>query len=138
MGIERFEDLKSWQEARRLMQTVYRLTRSEPFREDRALRWQTQGAAVSSMGNIAEGHGRYSFQDKRRLLDIALGSCREALSHLYVALDQSYIGRAEFDEAYQQAEVVASLVAGSIKNFDTQIAARAAARSGSRRKARPG
>lgn len=82
MTIQRFEDLKSWQEARRLMQIVYRLTRKEAFKGDRALTWQVRDAAVSSMGNIAEGYARYSFEDKRRLFDVALGSCKEIQSHL--------------------------------------------------------
>ncbi len=124
MVIERFEDLNSWQEARKLVQIVYRLTRNEAFKTDRALVWQAQEAAVSSMGNIAESHGRYSFEDKRRFLDIALGSSREVQSHMYVALDQQYIGQDEFDEAYKQAELVATLVSGSIKNLDQQIAVR--------------
>ncbi len=51
--IERFEDLKSWQEARMLVQMVFRLTRAEAFRQNRSLGWQLQEAAVSSMGNIA-------------------------------------------------------------------------------------
>jgi four helix bundle protein len=124
MTIERFEDLKSWQEARKLVQIVYRLTRNEAFKMDRGLVWQVQEAAVSSMGNIAESHGRYSFEDKRRFLDIALGSSREVQSHMYVALDHDYIGQDEFDEAYKQAELVATLISGSIKNLDQQIAAR--------------
>ena len=53
MAIERFEDLKSWQAARRLMQIVYRITQEAPFKEDRTLTWQLRDAAVSSMGNIA-------------------------------------------------------------------------------------
>ena len=77
------------------------------------------------MGNIAESHGRYSFEDKRRFLDIALGSTREIQSHLYVALDQQYIIQEEFQGTYDQAEHVAQLLAGSIKNLDTQIARRA-------------
>lgn len=77
MGIERFEELKSWQEARKLMQIVYRLTQENAFKGDRALTWQIRDAAVSIMGNIAEAHGRYSFEDKRRLLDVSLGSCKE-------------------------------------------------------------
>jgi len=81
------------------VQIVYRLTKKEGFRQDRAVGWQVQAAAVSSMGNIAEAHGRYSFEDKRRFLDIALGSSREVQSHMYVALDQGYIGQDEFDQA---------------------------------------
>ena len=132
MAIERFEDLKSWQEARRLTQVIYRLTDGERFRGDRGLRWQIQDAAVSSMGNIAEAHGRYSFEDKRRFLDIALGSSREAQSHLYVALDRRYIDQRQFDEAYRQAELVASLIGGAIKNLDAQIAARVSSGTGRR------
>ncbi len=121
MAIERFEDLKSWQEARRLEQMVYRLTARGGFKGDRGLAWQLQEAAVSAMGNIAEGHGRYSFEEKHRFLDIARGSCKEAQSHLYVALDQAYIGQVEFDEAYHQAEAVAQLINGAVENLLRQI-----------------
>ncbi|HSB79311.1 MAG TPA: four helix bundle protein [Candidatus Methylomirabilis sp.] len=110
MSIRRFEDLKVWQEARKLAQIIYRLTKGESFGLDRDLRWQLQDAAVSSMGNIAEAHGRYSFEDKRRFPDVSRGSCKEVQSHLYVALDQAYIKQADFDEAYGQAEVVAQLL----------------------------
>lgn len=121
MAIEKFEDLKSWQEARKLEQFVYRLTKKEGFRADRALCWQIQDAAVSAMGNIAESHGRYSFEDKRRFLDIALGSSKEVPSHLYVALDQSYVTQSEFDETYHQAEIVGQLISGAIESLDHQI-----------------
>ena len=134
MAIERFEDLKSWQEARKLEQLVYRLTAREGFKGDRGLAWQLQEAAVSAMGNIAEGHGRYSFEEKRRFLDFARGSCKEAQSHLYVALDQAYIGQAEFNEAYHQAEAVAQLINGAVENLLRQIARRPPANTVRRRR----
>jgi four helix bundle protein len=138
VGIERFEDLRSWQEARKLMQITYRLMGKRKFSMDRALRWQIQDAAVSIMGNIAEAHGRYSFEDKRRLLDIALGSCKEIQSHLYVALDQDYIAQAEFNGAYQQADAVGQLINASINNLDRQIASRSSCGLGPRRTVRSG
>ena len=136
VGIERFEDLKSWQEARKLVQMVFRLTEAAGFSRNRGLAWQLQESAVSSMGNIAEAHGRYSFEDKRRLLDIALGSCRETQSHLYVALDQSFIAQGEFDETYRQADVVCQLLNGSINNLDRQIGNRTPEKPGPRRRNR--
>lgn len=136
MAIERFEDLKSWQEARKLVQIVYRLTKKEHFREDRALVWQIRDAAVSSMGNIGEAHGRYSFEDKRRLLDVSLGSCKELQSHLYVAIDQAHVTQSEFDEAYRQADLVGQLINGAVNNLDRQIANRTTGKSGPRRKPR--
>ncbi len=136
MAIERFEDLKSWQEARKLVRIVYRLTKKEHFRGDRALVWQIRDAAVSSMGNIGEAHGRYSFEDKRRLLDVSLGSCKELQSHLYVALDQAYVSQGEFDEAYRQADVVGQLINGAVNNLDRQIENRTPEKPGPRRKPR--
>ena len=135
-AITRFEDLECWREARTLARVIYRLTKRSSFEQDRELRWQLRAAAVSPMSNIAEAHGRYSFEDKRRFFDIALGSCKEVQSELYVALDQAYIVPEEFREAYEQAEHVSRLVAGSLANLDRQIAARpdGRPRSGARRR----
>ncbi len=135
MGVERFEDLKSWQEARTLARVTYQLTEGESFRS-RGLAWQLQDAAGSCMGNIAEAHGRYSFEDKRRFLDVALGSCQELQSHLYIALDCKYIPQSGFDDTYRQADVVGRLINGALNNLDLQIANRSAAQPGPRRKER--
>ncbi len=133
MAIERFEDLKSWQEARMLARVVYRLTRREAFQGDRELVWQVRDAAASGMGNIAEAHGRYSFENKRRFLDIALGSTKELQSHFYIALDQEYVSNSEFDEVYRQADTACSLIRGSLNNLERQIAKRRAPKPGPRR-----
>lgn len=138
MAIERFEDLQSWQGARALARTVYQLTRKAAFDQDRDLRWQMRAAAVSPMGNIAEAHGRYSFEDKRRFLDIALGSCKETQSHCYVALDQGYITEDEFREVYAQGETAGRLIAGMIANLERQIGARQTVRKRARDIARRG
>ncbi len=53
--IERFEDIKGWQEARKLVQQIYALTLKGTFSKDYGVRDQIQRAAVSVMTNIAEG-----------------------------------------------------------------------------------
>ncbi len=53
--ITRFEDIKAWQEARKLVKAIYKLTNLGAFAKDFGLRDQIQRAAVSSMTNIAEG-----------------------------------------------------------------------------------
>ena len=138
MAIERFEDLKSWQEARRLANLVYGITRQPAFDEDRGLRWQLREAGMSSMNNIAEAHGRFSFEDKRRFLDFSRGSCKEVQSALYIALDQGYVAQGKFDEVYRQAEAVARLVTGSMDNLDRQIGRRSSSISTPRRRRHPG
>jgi four helix bundle protein len=124
MAIERFEDLHGWQEVRKLVRLVYFLTKKPGFNKDFKLREQAQSAAVSSMGNIAEAHGRFSFEEKRNFYEIAHGSVEELQSHLYVALDQSYVSKEEFHEAYDCAGVLGKLVKGSIDNLNKQISSR--------------
>lgn len=120
-----------------MAQIVYRLTRKAAFDADRDLRWQMRAATVSAMSNLAEAHGRYSFEDKRRFFDIALGSCKEIQSQCYVALDQQYVTAQEFAEVYGQAETVARLITGSLTNLDRQIAARRPARARTRTTRKP-
>lgn len=124
MGIDRFEDLLSWQESRKLARLIYTLTNKPALKRDFELTRQSRAAAVSSMGNIAEAHGRFSFEEKRQFYEVAHGSVEELQSHLYVALDQDYISKEKFQEAYDCAGVVGKLVKGSIDNLNKQISSR--------------
>jgi four helix bundle protein len=76
------------------------------------------------MANIAEAHGRFSFEEERNFYEISHGSASEVQSHLYVAADQIYISKEEFDETFECASQVSRLVKGSIDNLTTQITAR--------------
>ncbi len=55
MKIEKFEDIRAWQQARELANLVYDLTEKGGFAKDYRLRDQVQGAVGSIMHNIAEG-----------------------------------------------------------------------------------
>ncbi|HEY3168508.1 MAG TPA: four helix bundle protein, partial [Candidatus Binatia bacterium] len=74
MAVKQFEDLEVWQEARRLTQTIYRVTRAEKFSKDFSLRDQIQRAAVSVMSNIAEGFERGGNQEFIQFLYVAKAS----------------------------------------------------------------
>ena len=49
--IKRFEDLECWQEARKFVQLIYRLTKNNAFSKDFRLVGQITDSAVSSMAN---------------------------------------------------------------------------------------
>ena len=49
--IMRFEELKCWQEARKLVNLVYELTKNHSFRKDFELVRQVRRSAISSMSN---------------------------------------------------------------------------------------
>jgi four helix bundle protein len=113
--IERFEDIRAWQEARALTNAVYEAVRQSPrFSSDYKLREQIQGAAVSVMSNIAEGFSRHTTREFVNFLFVAKGSAAEVESQLYVALDQGYVDKVRFDELYEAAEEVARLLSGFI------------------------
>jgi four helix bundle protein len=99
MPVKNFEELEIWQEARRLTQAIYQLTKREKFSRDFSLRDQIQRAAVSVMSNIAEGFERGGNQEFVQFLYVAKASCGEVRSQLYVAVDQGYIFKADSEES---------------------------------------
>jgi len=117
MKLERFEDIVAWQEARKLTCLVYDLTKRASFSKDFGLRNQIQRAAVSVMANIAEGFDRRSRKEFSSFLSMALASCAEVRSHLYVALDQKYIGQSDFDDAYAVCNRTSRLVFALMKSL---------------------
>lgn len=123
MLIDKFEDLKSWQEARKLTKDIYSISRAVGFSKDFRLASQIQAASVSVMSNIAEGFGRSSKKYFSRFLSIAYSSAVEVQSQLYVALDQSYVDQAKFTEVYNQVNLTKKLVAGMIRRLKVEVAA---------------
>ena len=122
MKITRFEDIEVWQEARKLVNLVYdAINANESFQKDFRLVNQLQGAAVSSMANIAEGFARKSNKEFIQYLFISKSSASEVQSHLYVALDQRYITQEIFDKIYAQAEKVSKMDSGFIKYLNSQL-----------------
>ena len=115
MKVTTFEDLDCWQEARILVRKIYDATKEGNFKKDLRLTGQIQGAATSSMANIAEGFIRRSHKEFIQFLYIAMSSSAEVKSHLYVALDQGYIDKTQFDEIYDQADKVGKMISNFIK-----------------------
>jgi four helix bundle protein len=110
--IEKFEDIVAWQKAREMTRQVYGCSKVGLFAKDFGLRDQIQRAAVSTMGNIAEGFERGGDKEFVQFLSNSKGSCGEVKSHLYVALDQRYITPVQFNHLYRQADEVTLLVGG--------------------------
>ena len=122
MKIFRFEDIEAWQAARELVKLVYKAINSDKrFKRDFRLASQVQDAAVSSMGNIAEGFSRKSNKEFIQYLYISKGSAAEVQSHIYVALDQDYVSQEDFEAIYRQAEKVSRLDSGFIKYLDSEV-----------------
>ena len=110
MVIKSFEDIKAWQEARILTNEVYARTKKEAFSKDFGLASQIQRAAVSIMNNMAEGFDSGSNAEFMRFLGYSRRSASEVQCNLYVALDQGYINKKEFDLMYEYAEKIRRMI----------------------------
>jgi four helix bundle protein len=110
MKIKRFEDLKTWQQARVLVNLVYDVSESNSFAQDFRLRHQIQGAAGSTMHNIAEGFDAGSDAEFIRFLKYARRSASEVQSQLYIALDRHYITPVQFQSIYNEATQLKKLI----------------------------
>ena len=103
--------------ARELANLIYVLGRESGFSKDYSCRDQIQRAAVSVMNNIAEGFERGSNKDFAKFLFIARGSVGEVRSMLYLALDQKYITKEQFKEAYNLCVRDSQLCWGLVKHL---------------------
>lgn len=113
--IEKFEDIKSWQLARKVTKKIYKLSKVGEFARDFGLRDQIRRSSVSIMSNIAEGFEREGNKEFINFLTIAKASCAESRSQLYVALDQDYLTQKQFDEIYRELNEIGNLLGGFIK-----------------------
>ena len=89
--IKSFEDLDVWKACRELRRIVFRLTKTFPQEERFRLGGQMISAAISSTANIAEGYGRYHYQENIQFCRQSRGSLYELLDHLTSAFDLGYI-----------------------------------------------
>ena len=70
---ESFEELQSWQKARRLVREIYAFSKNSAFGRDLGLRDQIRRAAVSVMSNVAEGFERGGTGEFVQFLSLAKG-----------------------------------------------------------------
>ncbi len=76
----------------------------------------TESECFNNVKYIAEGFGRGGSKEFLQFLSIAKGSAAEIKSHLFVALDQRYLSKNEFEELSKLAEETAR-IAGGLMNY---------------------
>lgn len=104
-NIQGLETLEAWKKARTLVLVVYKeILPLLPADEKWHLNQQIRRSAQSVSANLAEGHGRYYFQDNVRFCYIARGSLTETYTHLLLARDLKYIPDNLFVQVKSQIE----------------------------------
>ena len=115
MSISGLEKLDVWCKARdfavRVNQEMLQLL---PPEEKWALNQQIRRSSQSIPANIAEGHGRFYFQDNVRFCYIARGSLEETLSHIVYAYKVGYISEILYKSFSVDGENLNRLINGYI------------------------
>ena len=115
-------NLEAWQQALKLVKTIYSATSTFPKSELYGLTSQMRRAAVSIPSNIAEGSARNTTPEFLRFLYIARGSLAELETQLLIARDLGYLKDAEApkNELYQVTALLDGLIK-SLKNHPPRV-----------------
>ncbi len=112
--IQKFEDLKAWQQARELNKTLLPLIKQLSVQQEYGLMNQLRNSSGSVMDNIAEGFDRGSRKEFVQFLGFAKGSIGEVKSQLYRAFDSDYLSKNFFDELYNLTDKIGKMLNGLI------------------------
>ena len=86
-----FRDLKVWEQCRNIRRKIWDLCKKFPGEEKYRLSDQMIRASRSSTACIAEGYGRYHYQENIQFCRQSRGSLYELIDHVGVAVECDYI-----------------------------------------------
>ena len=95
---------------KQVVQTTHCFPKDEKF----LLTAQIRDSARSITANIAEGYGRFHYQEAIQFCRMARGSLLETYDHLSSALDDGYIQESLFKELKQKQEFLLQKLNGYI------------------------
>jgi four helix bundle protein len=99
----RLDDFDLYNAAREFRKGVYEVIKRLPPEERYCLDPQMRKEAVSVANNVAEGHGRWHYQENMRFCRIARGSVEELLDDLNTCQDEGYGSRDQNEQLKQSA-----------------------------------
>ena len=113
--MEGLNRLQVYQRAHELAVLVYQHVLSEmPTEEKYSLTSQIRRAAASIPANVAEGYGRYYYQESIRFCYLARGSLMELSSHIDLAVSQGYLSDETQSLLKEKMAVLLKLIHGYI------------------------
>ena len=110
-----FEELDCWKVSTELRRELMKAVDRFPDKEKYALVSQIRRASRSVTNNIAEGFGRYHFQEFIQFCRISRGSLTELLDHVIIAQDEGYLTPEEVKSYRLKIDKALALVNGLIR-----------------------
>jgi four helix bundle protein len=115
-----FEELECWKAGRELCNWASKRSRTFPNEEKFVLCSQLNRAARSVTANIAEGYGRFHYQENIQFCRQARGSAYEVLAHLITAFDEGYLNEETLAAGRNLVETAVKLTNGYIRYIEKQ------------------
>jgi len=110
-----FTELETWKQGRKIRIIASRLAKFFPPEEKFRLCDQLIRCSRSIGNNIAEGHGRFHYQDNVRFCVIARGSLSETLDQMIIAKDEDFITEDIFNSFQADYDQCLKLLNGCIQ-----------------------
>jgi len=120
MKIKSYNDLDIWKRSIKLVEDIYRLTKSFPKEELYGLTSQMRRAAVSIPSNIAEGFTRLHDKEYKQFLYIALGSCSELSTQIIIASRLEYFDNNKIEQLLNEIDEICKMTMSLIKKLNTK------------------
>ncbi len=86
-----FERLDVWQDIRKFVKKIYKITGTFPKEERYGLVAQMRDAVISISNNLSEGTSRFTMKEQARFTEISYSSLMEILNELIASFDLEYI-----------------------------------------------
>ena len=109
-----FEELTCWKKAAELRRELSVLAKKSPQEEKFRLVDQVIRASRSVTANIAEGFGRFHYQEYVQFCRQSRGSLYELIDHLTVACEEGFISQGELNDFKDKVQECLAVLNGFI------------------------
>jgi four helix bundle protein len=120
MSVEGLKRLEVWKRSKDFALNVYReILPLLPPDEKWGLAQQLRRSSTSIPANLAEGYGRFYYQDNVRFCYMARGSLEETLSHLVFCYEAGFVPASSYQPLEQEGAEIGKMLNGYIAYLKT-------------------
>ncbi len=118
--LKSFEELECWKACTEVRRFITQLVKTYPKEERFGLVDDMKRAARSTTHNIAEGFGRYHFQENIQFCRISRGSLCELIDQLITSRDEGLITDSDYEKGRELIDRALALLNGYINYLSRQ------------------
>ena len=115
-----FEELECWKACTEVRRFITELVKKYPKEEKFALVDDMKRAARSTTHNLAEGFGRFHFQENIQFCRISRGSLYELIDQLITSEDDRFITKEDYEKGRELISKALALLNGYINYLSRQ------------------